>query len=38
VRHAKKDAERFIAEVKTARAEAENEAGDEPDDSGGAPS
>ena len=38
VRHAKKDAERFIAEVKTARAEAENEAGDEPDDNGGAPS
>jgi hypothetical protein len=37
VRHAKKDAERFIVEAKSARAEAENEAREEPDD-GGAPS
>ena len=38
VRAAKKDADRFIAEVKTARAEAETEADEEPDDKGGAPS
>ena len=35
VRAAKKDAELFIAEVKAARAEAENEAEEEPDDKGG---
>jgi hypothetical protein len=38
VRHAKKEAEHFIAEAKTARAEAENEAREESDDDGGAPS
>jgi len=35
VRAAKKDAELFIAEVKAARVEAENEADEEPDDKGG---
>jgi hypothetical protein len=34
VRAAKKDADRFIAEVKSARSEAENEADEEPDDKG----
>jgi len=38
VRAAKKDAERFIEEVKAARLEAENEGEEEPDDKGGAPS
>jgi len=38
VRAAKKDAERFIEDVKAARSEAENEAEVEPDDKGGAPS
>jgi hypothetical protein len=38
VRAAKKDAERFIEDVKTARTEAESEAEVEPDDKGGAPS
>jgi hypothetical protein len=38
VRAAKKDADRFIADVKTARIEAENEADEEPDDKGGVPS
>jgi hypothetical protein len=38
IRAAKKDADRFIAEAKIARAKAENEADEEPDDTGGAPS
>jgi hypothetical protein len=38
IRAAKKDAESFIAEAKAARAAAESEAKDEPDDSGSAPS
>jgi hypothetical protein len=38
VRAAKKDADRFIADAKTARAKAENEADEEPDERGGAPS
>jgi hypothetical protein len=38
VRAAKKDADRFIAEVKSARAEAENEDDEDPDDTGGKPS
>jgi len=38
VRAAKKDADRFIADAKAARAKAENEADEEPDDGGGAPS
>jgi hypothetical protein len=38
VRAAKKDADRFIADAKAARAKAENEADEEPDGRGGAPS
>ena len=38
VRAAKKDAEHFIAEVKTARAEAESETDEDPDDKRGRPS
>jgi hypothetical protein len=38
VRAAKKDAEHFIDEVKTARAEAESESDEDPDDKGGRPS
>jgi len=38
LRAAKKDAERFITEAKVARAKAESEADEEPDDTGGAPS
>jgi hypothetical protein len=38
VREAKKDAERFIAEVKSARAEAAHEEDEDADDSGGKPS
>jgi len=38
VRAAKKDADRFIADAKAARAKAENEADEEPDGTGGAPS
>ena len=37
LRAAKKDADRFIAEVKTARAAAESEMDEEPDDRGNAP-
>jgi hypothetical protein len=38
VRAAKKDADRFIADAKAARAKAEKEADEEPDERGGAPS
>jgi len=38
VRAAKKDADRFIADAKAARAKAESEAEDEADDMGGVPS
>lgn len=38
IRAAKKDADRFIAEAKVARAKAENEADEEPDDIGKVPS
>ena len=38
VRAAKKDADRFIADAKAARAKAENEADEEPGERGGAPS
>jgi hypothetical protein len=38
IRTAKKDADRFIADAKAARAKAEKEADEEPDERGGAPS
>jgi hypothetical protein len=38
IRAARKDADRFIAEAKVARAKAENEPDEEPDDKGGLPS
>ena len=38
IRAAKRDADQFIAEAKAARAKAETEADEEPDDKGGAPS
>ena len=38
IRGARKDADRFIAEAKVARAKAETESDEEPDDMGGVPS